>query len=170
MNCVKTMDHKMVRQTLDPRVRNKRQINVVYWQMSFSKNDRRAVSALYFKSNDGHRLFSLNRNNVPIQCWSDISGISTIKSSLVATDRFNQLLEKIKPKILYLNDGEHLDTSKYAIHLFHEHSLLDFLKSIEIVDPQANVSKCTRPTFKTLKELDPTMSKKEYRKIIEAWD
>lgn len=153
--------------------RNKRPIDVAHWQNPFDKKDKKPVNVLYHKSNEGYRLFSLNKNNRPIRCWSNINGISTIKSSLVSLSKFNEILHKLKPQKLYLNDGEHIHISNIQnIEVYFNKTLPAILKDIEIVTDincQSNMTfkdENNIPTYADMRFLDPKMTKKEYNKFI----
>lgn len=149
--------------------RNPRQINAIHLQVPFSKDDRVAVGALYFKFNDGHRLLSLNKNNIPIRGWSDIRSRSAVKCSIIMAKTFQSVLNKINPSVIYLNDGEHIDTSQLNIKVITNMTFMEMLKYIEIKPETLPLVETDTPTFETMKLLDPTLSKKEYSKIISKW-
>lgn len=147
--------------------RNKRAIDVAHLQNPFDRNDRTVVNALYHKSNDGHRLLLLNKNNRPVKCWSNIAGISAIKSVLVSPERFNNLLHDAKPNTIYLNDGEHIKVSSIPnVKVYFNETLPEILKKIEISTPTVVHRDETLPSYDDMLILDPTMTRKSYNAFI----
>lgn len=147
--------------------RNRRTIDIAFSQFPFDKIDRDPVNVLYHKSIDGYRIFSLNKNNRPIRCWTNIKGISAVKSLYVSTDKFAKIVENLKPKIIFLNDGNYLNITSQNIKVYHQKTLTEILTDIEIKPkPINNESKNNIPTYADMQILDPKMTRKQYKDFI----
>lgn len=161
----KTTNLATMKKRLDyPQGRNHRCVNIAQLQTPFDKTDKIPVGILYHKSGSGHRLFSLNKRNIPIQCWSDITAHSTIPCSIVKTATFQNIVARLNPAVAFLNDGEYITTRDLKNTKVYSCSLSEILKSIEIAN--TDISESPQITFSEMKALDPSLTKREYFKIL----
>lgn len=148
--------------------------DVIWSSNPFDKHDRVPVNAVLHKASSGYRLVSLNKSNLPIQCWRTSYGISAMKSFVVSEDRIKALIESIDPKILYLNDGTLIQPIRRNVCVYFDKSLPELLDEIKIDLEKAaiavtNTSKEDVISFKDMKLLDPKITRKEYSNFIKSY-
>lgn len=98
--------------------RNKKSIDIA---KNFIKCQKPTTSSksfnilLHYTSCDKYILVKLDEtNNNPIKVWSNANGILPTQYTLIKKEIFVKLVEKIQPKIIYLND------SRLLTPLFHK--------------------------------------------------
>lgn len=102
-----------------------------------------------------------------MKCWSNITGISAIKSVIVSPERFNTLLHDAKPNTIYLNDGEHIKVASIPnVKVYFDETLPEILKKIETRTPTVVHRDETLPTYDDMLILDSTMTRKSYNAFI----
>lgn len=116
--------------------RNARNINIAISAIPLCKIDTKCVNAIFHKSLTGNILIGLNSNNLPVIAWRDINGIVPIRAKIVKSTSFREIINRLHPKCLYLNDGETLRplaTLKYdSLKLYTDKNLLEILKDLKI--------------------------------------
>lgn len=141
---------------------------------SYRSSDNTIESAIFHKSMYGHVLIVLNDKCHPINAWSDIQGIIPIKCRRIKDlQKFSTLVQSIKPKVLYLNDGEILKSIPQTCKLqaYHNKTLLNILEelqqqSIKVAsDAAAQLTTNNIPSFEDMQIMDPTITRKDYKKF-----
>lgn len=116
--------------------RNARNINIAISAIPLCKIDTKCVNAIFHKSLTGNILIGLNSNNLPVIAWRDINGIVPIRAKIVKSTSFREIINRLHPKCLYLNDGETLrplSTLKYdSLKMYTDKNLLEILKDLKI--------------------------------------
>ncbi|ATZ81511.1 LEF-3 [Drosophila innubila nudivirus] len=116
--------------------RNARNINIAISAIPLCKLDTKCVNAIFHKSLTGNILIGLNSNNLPVIAWRDINGIVPIRAKIVKSSAFREIINRLHPKCLYLNDGEALrplSTLKYdSLKMYTDKNLLEILKDLKI--------------------------------------
>nr|AKH40371.1 putative lef-3 [Kallithea virus] len=129
--------------------RNIRNINIAQTIIPLSKTDRVSVNAVMHKSLNGNILIGLNKSNMPTQAWRDIDGILPIRSKLIKSDKIRSVVASIRPRHLYLNDGELLRPISTLdigqLHLYTDKTLMDVLHDIKM-DALATLIPTTSPS------------------------
>lgn len=130
-------------------------------------------NCLLHKHMSGYLLIELNKHNVPVRAFRDSKGIFPVTSSRIDTAYLVQRVNQIKPTVLFLNDGEPLQTlfctnerAPKITSLVKPYcgSLLDVLSEIREDDSCSSVSS-SRTNFHNVHLLDPTISYPEYCSI-----
>lgn len=103
--------------------RNKKSIDIAKTYIKCQKPQNNTNSfniLLHYTTCDKYILVKLDEtNNVPVKVWSNANGILPTQYTLIKKDIFVKLVEKIKPKIIYLND------SRLLLPLFQKsHSMI----------------------------------------------
>lgn len=65
-------------------------------------------NCLLHKHMNGYLLIALNKRNEPVRAWRDCDGIFPIRSRRTDTERIADIVVRIDPGTLYMNDGEPL--------------------------------------------------------------
>jgi hypothetical protein len=168
--------------------RKNRAINIATSIIPLDRDDLVAVDAIFHKSFMGHVLVAINKAHRPVASWCDVVGILPIKSRVVKQNQFVDIIGRLKPKTLYLNNGELLKSilNQYILHIYNDESLIEILQQLSIENPetcdadpnnvcasgniekyQINSSSTTMDmTFADMKVLDPTLTRREYTKIM----
>lgn len=133
--------------------RRVRPFNIATSTIAFAKTDRQCMNMLFHKSVLGHILIALNKYNQPVNAWRDIDGIVPIRSAVVASSRFRELLLQYKPKCLYLNDGSLLkplpfqpiismntNTNNKSLNILNDNQTLKLHKNPSIIDKLSSSS------------------------------
>lgn len=158
------------RTVVRPTTRKPRAINFAH--NSIPLQSGATENCLLHKHMNGYLLIELNEYNEPVRAWRDCDGIFPIRSCRIKSKRIGHLVNRIMPKVLYMNDGEPLQTlfgtNKLAAAFIKPYcgSLTDFLFDIRIVKKSNNdVSNDVKISFQDVLLLDPTISYKEYCSI-----
>lgn len=158
--------------------RKNRPINMAASMIPFDRDDVIAVNAIFHKSFMGHVLIAVNKSNRPVVAWCDVNGIVPIKSRLVTNrDQFVEILKRLQPKTLYLNNGEVIASAlhQYTLSVYNNETLLDILNRIEVQPQQSTYgtfklahrhSDTKDLTFAEMKALDATLTRREYNNIV----
>lgn len=134
------------------------------------------------KSLYGYVLIALNILNEPIKAWRDIDGIIPIKSKLVDKSKFQSILKDLccsdKINTVYLNDGQpikaYLREHRNLKISYYNNSLIEIINDLQREQVTKTRNKQNKnkqqqkdiPTYNSLLQLDPTITKKEYYNII----
>lgn len=171
--------------------RTSRAVDMAGSAIPFDRNDQIAVSAVFHKSFIGNVLVALNAANRPVAAWRDIDGIVPIKSKLVKSVNFENIVRRLKPKTLYVNDGELLRNilNEQDLHVYNNQTLVQILDEIHAKytmskatvfsgaaswqpnqqqpnNQKTNNSITTKDlSYSEMKMLDPTLTRREYNKI-----
>lgn len=157
--------------------RNDRPVNFAYTSIPLQRGA--AVNCLLHKHMNGYLLIALNKRNQPVRAWRDCDGIYPIRSCKTDTERIAEIVVRINPDTLYMNDGEPLARlfSNATVHKNtrvepYGGSLLDQLSRVlrehgdgrgaedeYTTDAQTNIS------FQDALGLDPNITYTEYRHI-----
>lgn len=147
------------------------------------RNDSVAVHAIFHKSFIGHVLIAINKSHRPVAAWCDVAGIVPIKSRFIKQNQFVDIISRLKPQKLYLNNGELISSvlQEHELHIYNNESLIEILQrleikkssSVEAIMPSTTANNNTKSsqtssdlTFADMKILDPTLTRREYKKII----
>lgn len=157
-----------------PKTRNKREVSVAHWRYTMDKHNKTPVNALYHKTSAGHILVALNKFNKPVRAWCDFNGIAAIKMVQVSSEKFSNIIDcTIKPKILYLNDGEHLHCLDNKTKVVYTNSnLYEILKELEENTKQEKHTDNKQnslgniPSYADMKILEPQMTHAQYKRFI----
>lgn len=157
-----------------------RSIDIASSAIPLDRKDMKCVNAIFHTSIIGHLLIALNKSNRPVCAWCDIDAIVPIKCKIIqSTLQFRSIINSIKPKCLYLNDGSLLapmryDQSKEPYNISpYTGTLPQLLKRLadeeSIRETMANAKHAnvadSIPTYETLLALDSTLTKSDYRKF-----
>lgn len=164
------------RAVIRPTTRKSRAINFAY--NSIPLQSGATENCLLHKHMNGYLLIELNGRNEPVRAWRDCDGIFPIRSRQINTKRIAHLVNRIKPKVLYMNDGEPLQTlfSKSAASWCVKPycgSLIDLLSDIRVtknLDDDYDFTDDVKISFQDVLLLDPTISYKEYCSIYRGDD
>lgn len=169
------------------KIRNARAINIAHSFIPLSKSNVQIVNVLFHKNLEGFVMIGLNKFNEPVKAWCNIDGIVPIHRHIVKIGQFCNILNRLDPQTVYLNDGELLKPflCNHKLVVYHSKTLREILDDIKI-SPQVtcnNVAKSsftkkssTRntnnvvdddsykvPTFEEMVNLDPTLTKRQYK-------
>lgn len=146
--------------------RNIREKNIAHSFISLKCNDKIVNSIVFHKHLSGHIMIALNIKNEPIKAWSDLKGFMPIKTRVIETHKFREILLNIKPNYIYLNDGVLLaPLEKFKLHIY-DIPLANLLNNLR-KDAINNVENKNDsiPTYSDIKKLDSTITYKEYKII-----
>lgn len=125
------------------------------------------ISAIFLSLFKSNILLLLNKYNEPIKIYADYkASYNFVYLMLPKNKTFNEILNEYKPSTIYANNGEkikqYMKKSNCTVNLINSNvNLLEFLKIIKI-ENKPHLS------FKEAKELDSTITFKEYKKIFHA--
>lgn len=151
------------------RARKARTINIAQTTFPLSSSDRVPYNMLLHKCLTGHVLIALNSLNVPVRAWTDMVGVLGIKAAKLADSmQFRKVIDSHKPHVLYLNDGAVFGhTNTYNISVYSNKSLFQILEHIKINAPPVITSDIL--TFVQARELDPTLTRQQYKKLCKNY-
>lgn len=158
------------RTVVRPATRKSRAINFAHNAIPLQSGA--TENCLLHKHMNGYLLIELNEYNEPVRAWRDCDGIFPIRSCQINGKRIANLVNRIKPKALYMNDGEPLQTlfrsNRLAASCVKPYcgSLIDLLFDIRVAKKSNDdVTNDVKISFQDVLLLDPTISYKEYCSI-----
>lgn len=167
MSKCKVISVKVVREVTKERL--PRSTNIATRAIPWDRTDTVAVYAIFHKSFRGSVLVALNANYKPVNAWRDIECFIPIKSKLIRREHFENVIQLLKPKKLYLNDGQDIAgvLKNQPIHVYSTQTLTHILSEIQDLNVKTEES-YTELSYAEMKSLDPTLTRREYNKLTIA--
>lgn len=170
-----------------------RAVDMAGLAVPFDREDSVAVDAIFHKSFCGNVLVAINASRRPVAAWRDIDGVVSIKSKLIKRAHFESIVRRLKPRTLYLNNGELLTNvlqeGQQNIYVYDSQTLVQILDEIRLTNTAKSTpsnagsngnnrissnSNCAVGcddgnkdlSYQAMRELDPTLTRREYNKLI----
>lgn len=127
-------------------------------------------SAIVHTMINSNILILLNKENLPIKCWNDYSCILPLPSHTVKTEKFNEILKKYNPKIIYINNGkpiaDYLQNNSNVNVIFNKKSIAELLETLKLEYQQKNEPKKITLSYSDAKSLDSKLTYNEYKLLF----
>lgn len=153
------------------KTRTMRAVDMAGLAIPFDRDDPVAVAAVFHKSFVGNVLVALNKSNRPVAAWRDIDGIVPIKSKLIKSEHFESVLRRLKPNILYLNNGLGITSilNLQKLHVYDDQTLvqiLDEIRNANLLNDRNAANNYKELSYQDMLQLDSTLTRREYNKLV----
>lgn len=156
------------RKVATPRCRNKRETPIAATFLPLAKGDKRIVNMICHRHFSGWTVVGLNVKNLPVRAWTTVGRYVPFKSSAISSDKIRDVIYKIKPKLLYINDAfilKPIDQTLPMLPYFGPLSeLLERLSSGGKSNSRKNKA-ADVPTYEEIQELDENITYRDYMYI-----
>lgn len=127
------------------------------------------VNLLLHKHMNGYILIELNKCNEPVRTWRDSDGFFPIRRRKIDTRRIAEIVFRIDPLTLYLNDGAPLvglfrkgNINKSTRYEPYTGSLVDEMARVLRVIDDPIVDAYSKISYRDAVSLDPNITYREY--------